>query len=248
VINDIDPAAAATADGVGSTSPSGEVADAIPTDITNPRPEPPRLDQLLREQADAICDLRKRTGESIVEIGRRLTIVQHLTDHGKWTAWLKTELGWSHQTALNFMRVYQMVQGNKFKNFLNLSIPISSVYLLARPSTPDEARNEVLERAEAGEEMTVPKVKEAVAAGRKKRKQSNPRRAGKSSRSKKKPPVVNDALPPSPALKPGSTMLQAERAVEDCLKPLWPGLKTFSSVERREICNRAIASLEDPSL
>jgi hypothetical protein len=51
---------------------------------------------------------------------------------------------------------------SKFRNFRNLNLPVSALYLIAAPSTPEKVRDEVIERAEAGESMTRAKVKEAV--------------------------------------------------------------------------------------
>lgn len=42
----------------------------------------------------------------------------------------------------------------KFDNSSNLELPVAGLYLLAAPSTPEEARAEVTERAEAGEKIT----------------------------------------------------------------------------------------------
>jgi hypothetical protein len=52
------------------------------------------------------------------------------------------------RTALNFMRVYDM---SKTENFSDLNIPLSSLYLLAAPSTPEKARTEIFDRATSGE-------------------------------------------------------------------------------------------------
>src|SRR5262249_59011084 len=42
------------------------------------------------------------------------------------------------------------------------TVPVSALYLLARPSTPAEVREEVIERAEAGDRITVAAVKKVV--------------------------------------------------------------------------------------
>ena len=61
-----------------------------------------------------------------------------------WLPWREREFRWEEQTALNFMRVHEF---GKSKNFLDLNLPVSGLYLLAAPSTPDEARQQVIERA-----------------------------------------------------------------------------------------------------
>ena len=114
----------------------------------------------LAAHADAIRTLGKQTQHNIIEIGRHLTEARDDVGHGNWLFWLTREFGWSDRTALNFMRVYQM--SLKSEKFSDLNIPVSALYLLARPSTPAEVREEVIERAEAGEQITVADVKEAV--------------------------------------------------------------------------------------
>jgi hypothetical protein len=44
----------------------------------------------------------------------------------------------------------------------DLSLPISGLYLLAAPSTPEETRNAIIERAGAGEALSVAEIKEAI--------------------------------------------------------------------------------------
>jgi len=86
----------------------------------------------------------------VVEIGRRLTECKEIAGHGNWLPWLDREFGWSVSTAERFISVHENV-GAKIANLTNLSIGVSSLYLLAAPSTPEEARADVIERAEAGE-------------------------------------------------------------------------------------------------
>ena len=45
------------------------------------------------------------------------------------------------------------------------TLPRKVLYLLARESTPDEVREEAIERAEAGERLTLAEVKEKIEAG-----------------------------------------------------------------------------------
>ena len=61
--------------------------------------------------------------------------------HGKFGEWLQAEFEWSLSAATKFMQV-----GERFKNvnFTNLSVAPSALYLLAAPSTPEEAREEAI--------------------------------------------------------------------------------------------------------
>jgi hypothetical protein len=114
---------------------------------------------ILAEHAAEIRRLGKRVFEDVIEIGRRLNECRAiLKEDGGWRAWLETELRLSPQTAGRFIQVYE-----RRSNLEHLDVPISTLYLLAAPSTPDEARAEVFARAEAGEAVTVADVKRSIA-------------------------------------------------------------------------------------
>ena len=113
----------------------------------------------LAEHAALIRKLGKRAVGDIIEIGRRLTECRDIVGHGHWRHWLDAEFAWSEQTALNYMRVYEMA---KSKNFLDLNISISALHLLAAPNAPEEACDEIIERVKAGENIPVADVKETI--------------------------------------------------------------------------------------
>jgi hypothetical protein len=114
----------------------------------------------LNEHATEIRKLYKRTAHDIHEIGRRLTEAKKLLGHGNWLNWLDAEFGWTDRTALNFMRVYELPL--KSETVSDLDISVTALYRLARPSTPVEVCEEVIERAKAGEPIKDNDVKEAV--------------------------------------------------------------------------------------
>jgi hypothetical protein len=129
----------------------------------------------LAEHAALIRRLGKRMITDLIEIGRRLTLSKPIVPHGNeaggegWEAWLKREFGWSPDTALNFMRVYELSQDYNSRNFRDLSITPSALYFLARRSTPEAVRTEMIERANAGENITVADVRSAIPSGRTRR-------------------------------------------------------------------------------
>ena len=55
---------------------------------------------------------------------------------------------------------------SKSENFSELKLSVSSLYLLAAPSTPDPVRDEIVTRAKGGEKLKHKTVKEAVAKAR----------------------------------------------------------------------------------
>jgi hypothetical protein len=115
----------------------------------------------LAEHATAIRALGKRVVADVIEIGARLTECQRiLKEENRWERWLTDEFGWARVTAWNFIKVYEL--GQRHSNFEHVDLPVSALYLLAAPSTPTEARDEILERAQAGEPVSVAEVKRVV--------------------------------------------------------------------------------------
>lgn len=106
-----------------------------------------------------IKGLVRQTADNVVCIGRRLTASKEKLGHGRFEDWLRAEFGWSLYSARRFMQVYRQFKTHKL---CDLNIAISALYLLARPSTPEEARQEALEKARAGETITHSAAKEIV--------------------------------------------------------------------------------------
>lgn len=88
----------------------------------------------------------KSDGNDRVRFRAVLTMMQDDT-----RAWLDREFGWSESTALRYMQTYEL---GKSVTVTDLDLPLRGLYLLAAPSTPAEAREAVIERAEAGEKLT----------------------------------------------------------------------------------------------
>lgn len=97
--------------------------------------------------------------ESIIEVGRRLGEIKGRVPHGQWGAWLDTEFHLSERMAQHWMNVADKF-GDKSEKFSEL--PVSTLYLLAAPSTPEEAVTEIEEKLDAGERVTVKQVKEVI--------------------------------------------------------------------------------------
>jgi hypothetical protein len=135
-----------------------EIPDCKP-DFKN-APDSPEL----AAHAVAIWQLGKQTLANVIEIGRRLTECKRIVGHGNWLPWLDREFGWTDKTAENFINVYKL--SGKFENFSNLDLPLSGLYLLAAPSTPEAARAEIIERAEKGEKIQVADVNNKIRAAR----------------------------------------------------------------------------------
>lgn len=98
--------------------------------------------------------------ESAYQIGTRLIAVKKRLPHGEFLKWLKARWGWTPRTAQNMMNVAQ----NFKSEIISHLISPTSLYLLARPSTPESAREEAIERAESGEKIDHNTAKEIADA------------------------------------------------------------------------------------
>jgi hypothetical protein len=114
----------------------------------------------LAEHAAVIRALGKRVIGDVIEIGRRLTDAKSKCQRGDYTPWLAREFGWTDSTALNFTQVHAMV--GKTGIIPDLSLSVTGLYLLAQPSTPQDARDDVIARAENGETLSVADVQRIV--------------------------------------------------------------------------------------
>jgi hypothetical protein len=114
---------------------------------------------VVQQRTGEIKALMKRTAQDIIEIGEKLIDVKARLPHGEFGSWLEAEFEWTSETARRFMNVADKFKNNKL---LNLEIAPSALYLLAAPSTPDEARQAAIDRAEAGERITHATAKEIV--------------------------------------------------------------------------------------
>ncbi|MET3969133.1 DUF3102 domain-containing protein [Bradyrhizobium sp. S3.9.1] len=119
----------------------------------------------LAEHAAVIRAIGKRVVGDILEIGRRLDAARDLLkEEGRWRKWLDTELRWSPQTAGRFIQVFEA--SGKHSNLEHLAVPVSGLYLLAAPSTPAEAQQDIIARAEAGERLSVEDVRRIIEEAR----------------------------------------------------------------------------------
>lgn len=113
--------------------------------------------QFLQRQTSEIKELFRHSIENILRIGHSLIQVKERLPHGQWLDWLAIEFQWTERTARNYM---QTAEEFKWEKISDLDIAASALYLLASPSTPDEAREEALARAQSGERITVSSAKE----------------------------------------------------------------------------------------
>jgi hypothetical protein len=118
---------------------------------------------VVQQRTSEIKALMKRTAQDIIEIGEKLIDVKERLGHGYFGGWLEGEFDWNERMARRFMSVAETF---KTDNLSDLNFAPSALYLLAAPSTPDEAREEAIARAQSGEAITHTKAKEIVAEHR----------------------------------------------------------------------------------
>jgi Protein of unknown function (DUF3102) len=168
-----EPAAAPTPIATAADEPADEPADAVESDEGLPQANfnyaavPPENVAEIGMLVTRIKTSRRRHVEAVHDVGAALLRAKELLGHGNFLPWLQAEFRWSERTANNYMSIARFFRG-KTANFADLDIGAASA--LASKSTPDEIRNELLERAEAGENISREEVKERIAAGKKARK------------------------------------------------------------------------------
>lgn len=119
---------------------------------------------LTRTTALRIRDNLKGTLLGIIAVGKDLVAIKEALPHGQFGLWLAAEFGWTDRTARNLMSVAE--QFGKAEIISDLHIQPTAAYLLAAPSTPDDARLTALERAAAGERITTAVARDIVAHAR----------------------------------------------------------------------------------
>ena len=122
-----------------------------------------------RRLAELASDTKFRLRHSVENtycVGLNLIEAKKLLGHGKFVSWLKTELNIDRKTAERFINVANMFQGKcdimSHLEIAELDIAPTTLYEIAAPSTPTEAREEVLSRALQGEKITVSDAKKII--------------------------------------------------------------------------------------
>lgn len=93
----------------------------------------------------------RRAAEDIVRIGQLLTEAKQRLGHGKFLEWINRCFVWSEDSAERFIGVSKHFN---LRTVRNLTIDVSSLYLIAAPSTPAPVRKELVRRASSGEQVT----------------------------------------------------------------------------------------------
>lgn len=118
----------------------------------------------LRDERLVLEGLMHQTIQSAWRIGGLLLDVQTKLEHGQFLNWLEAEFpGWSRSSAYRFIDVARRI---KFPTVGNLDMSLKALYLLAAPQTPEEARQEAIDRSLLGERITHAKAETIVSTAR----------------------------------------------------------------------------------
>jgi hypothetical protein len=101
----------------------------------------------------------KATAE-IIAAGEDFIAVKALLGHGQWLDWLDVEFRMTDRTALNMMRIAAEF-GDKSETVSDLSTSV--LYMLAAPSTPEPARQAVIDASANGQRVTKELAREIIA-------------------------------------------------------------------------------------
>lgn len=122
--------------------------------------------------AEEIHFLSKKTAEITFRIGQGLSRARDIFRHkdGGFQEWLETEFNESRQRAYQYIQFYEQKKSDSssVNGRLHLEkldgISERKLFLMYAPSTPESAREEILESKEAGENITETLIKEKIEA------------------------------------------------------------------------------------
>lgn len=118
----------------------------------------------LQQSAERIRNWGRKQNEAIVEIGKELKAAKETLPHGQFTRWIMAEFGMTDRTALNYMHLAEWTED---KPEIISGLQPTAIYLLAAPSTPDPAKEEIVSRIQSGEIVRADDVKRVVGAAKK---------------------------------------------------------------------------------
>lgn len=114
---------------------------------------PSPVAKFLRGQADRI---RRQCVTSIIQIGKALIEAKRHVSHGAFLEWVEAEVCLPARTAQAYMRVAGWASG---KGATVAYLSPSILYVLSSSSTPQEFVQSVLARVEAGENISVSRLR-----------------------------------------------------------------------------------------
>lgn len=145
----------------------------------------------VQNAAVAIVRSGRKAQDGMIEMGQRLLEVKALLPHGQFSDWCDTEFNMSQRTVQRMMAVADAFRDDEKRHSVSL-FSDSALYLLAAPSTPEAAREEVIAEAQtSGSSPTKARVQE----------------------------IINQHKPPTPTY---ATVWEIESKVKSVVNAKWP--------------------------
>jgi Protein of unknown function (DUF3102) len=154
--------------------------------------------QQLETLAQHINDIGDAVAYAVIDIGKSLAAAKRIVGHGYWATWLKGNFNWTDRQAQRYIQVFELYGSNP-TTLSDMDIDLSALFLLAAPSTPNAAREEILKDAREEQRKL---DKNGIRVTHKKVKETVKRHKAESSQSRPSKPT---ARKPAPSCSPPST-------------------------------------------
>jgi Protein of unknown function (DUF3102) len=152
----------------------------------------PQEQDVSADRLEAIAkEIETLQANTILHVAQRLAeardIFKYRRDEGGFGGWVECRLRYSRDRAYNLLHVHERFGGQSVELFDAFAPTV--LYLLAKPSTPESARGEVLDRAAAGKSVSVAEAREVV----RKHKPPPPLSINKSTKNKRSGGIKSDS-------------------------------------------------------
>jgi hypothetical protein len=106
---------------------------------------------------------------AIFEIALRLAVARDIfryqRDEGGFQGWVERRLGYCRSKAYDLLNVAKLMKVCNASDTFG-TLPVSAVYRLAAPATPESAREDILERLKSGERLSRAAVDEIITSAK----------------------------------------------------------------------------------
>ena len=100
--------------------------------------------------------LRQYISKSIIQIGKDLLSAKRYLPHGAFLEWVEREAGINPRTAQSYMHAAEWASN---KSATVARLPPGLLYILSAASTPPKYVDDIVQRVESGERITLAKVR-----------------------------------------------------------------------------------------
>ncbi len=127
--------------------------------VTAPERRPSITQDELAQVAERIRARIRRTTEDIIQTGHDLIQVKAGLEHGEFLDWIETEFSMTDRAARNYMQAARWAED---KSEIVSDLPLTTIYMLASPSTPEPIRERVIADLEAGKKADHCQIEEEI--------------------------------------------------------------------------------------